>query len=269
MARRRNPKKDKSARRRRPTRHPSAGNQARISVETVSQLMLAASPDALPLVGVAGVWLWNLAQDAPSAAYCVAGCLTLHYALAEYGISSRIEAVILEVEGSDSHTLYGGDGPCWNSDGTFNGHTVLVVPEAGRFLDATLQQYAEVPNTERAGLLMGRLPEGVAFGAAVLPLDRGDHLVVYHPVPEEQRNAWRGPGAVAHDAKFRQAGANLAANVLDMLRLEHLRDKTLASPYPRLHRLVEALEGAESVADGHGYRFRQRGGAEVRLADIP
>ncbi|WP_327591418.1 hypothetical protein OHA25_60995 (plasmid) [Nonomuraea sp. NBC_00507] len=270
MARRRNPKKDKSARRRRPNWRQVPGGRARISVETVTQLMLAAPPDALPLVGMAGVWLWNVAQDAPSAAYCVDGCLTLHYALAEYGIDSRVEAVILEANGNGARTLYGGDGPHWNPDGTFNGHTVLVVPAAGRFLDATLRQYAEVPNTEHAALLLGPLIDGEGLGSAPLPMHRRDHLVVYHPVPDGQRDAWRGPPLIAHDAAYRRAGANLAANVIDMLRQEYLRDKTLASPYPRLRRLVRALDGAKSVADDHGYRFGLPGSRkEVRLADFP
>ncbi|WP_113701041.1 hypothetical protein [Nonomuraea lactucae] len=191
------------------------------------------------------------------------------YALAQYGIDSRVEAVILEADGNGSHTLYGGDGPHWNPDGTFNGHTVLVVPAAGRFLDATLQQYAEVPNTEQAALLMGPLIDGEGRGSSPLPTHRRDHLVVYHPVPDGQRDVWRGPQVVAHEAAYRKAGANLAANVIDMLRREFLRDKTLASPYPRLRRLVQALDGAKTVADGHGYRFRlPRSGQEVRLADL-
>lgn len=56
-----------------------------------------------------------------------------------------------------------------------------------------------------------------------------------------------------------------------MLRSEFFRDSTLASPYPRLHRLVRALGEAKTVADRQGgYRFRPAGAAgEVRLADIP
>ncbi|MEV6154724.1 hypothetical protein AB0L53_30730 [Nonomuraea sp. NPDC052129] len=66
------------------------------------------------------------------------GCLTLHYALAEYGIDSRVEAMILEVEGNGTHSRYGGKGPHYNANGTFNGHAVLVVPAADRLLDPTL-----------------------------------------------------------------------------------------------------------------------------------
>jgi hypothetical protein len=121
-----------------------------MSLETVTTLMLNAPAEALPLLGLAGVWLWNIAEDGKGAAYCVDGCLTLHYALAEYGIESRVEAVIIDVEGNGTRTRYGGDGPNYNADGIFNGHAVLVVPAADRFLDPTLQQYREVPETEAA-----------------------------------------------------------------------------------------------------------------------
>jgi hypothetical protein len=270
MAARRNPKKDKAARRRRPERRPaSSGRRVRMSLETVTTLMMNASAETLPLIGLAGVWLWNVAEDGKGAAYCVDGCLTLHYALAEYGIASRVEAVILDVEGNGSHTRYGGDGPNYNADGTFNGHAVLVVPAADRFLDPTLQQYAEVPDTEAATVpLMVKL-DGASLGTAALEIARSDHRVRYHPVPDHLREAWRNATITANEDAYRRAGGNLAANVFDMLRSEFLRDKTFASPYPRLHRLVHALGEAEAIADGRGYRFRPAGAAaEVRLADI-
>ncbi|MEU7893392.1 hypothetical protein AB0B45_11040 [Nonomuraea sp. NPDC049152] len=43
----------------------------------------------------------------------------------------------------------------------------------------------------------------------------------------------------------------------------------VASPHPRLRRLVQALDGAKTVADGDGYRFRlPDSGQEGRLADF-
>ncbi|WP_431920975.1 hypothetical protein [Nonomuraea jabiensis] len=88
---------------------------------------------------------------------------------------------------------------------------------------------------------------------------------------EHLREAWRNATITANEDAYRWAGANLAANVFDMLRSEFFREATLASPYPRLHRLVRALGEAKTVADRQGgYRFRPAGAAaEVRLADIP
>jgi hypothetical protein len=122
-----------------------------MSLDNIATLTLGTPPETLPLVAVASVWLWNAAEDGALAAHCVDGCMTLPYALAEFGIASRVDAVTVEVEGAAGRTRYGHtDGPRYNDDGTFNGHAVLVVPPAGRFLDPTIQQYAEVPDTEAA-----------------------------------------------------------------------------------------------------------------------
>lgn len=236
----------------------------------LSQAMLDAPPAAVPLIGVAGFWLWNLAEDGESAAHCVDACVTLSYALAEYGIEARPEAVCLTVEGPGSRTLYGGrQGPYYNPDGTFNGHVLLVIPGAGRFLDPTVQQY--FTESVSGGLpLMAGLPAPSGMGDSPLSVPKGERVVTYHPVSADRRKAWKNPVVTAHDARYRQAGANLAANVFDMLRSEHCRDSTASSPYPRLRRLLAELEHAEAIADGHGYRFvHPRTRAEVRLADIP
>jgi len=39
------------------------------------------------------VWLWNAAEDGHAAAHCVDCCVKLHYAFAEYGLASEIQAV--------------------------------------------------------------------------------------------------------------------------------------------------------------------------------
>ncbi|MFB4317565.1 hypothetical protein [Actinomadura sp. 21ATH] len=94
--------------------------------------------------------------------------------------------------------------------------------------------------------------------------------MTYRPLPADQRKAGRSPILDAFQDDFRAAAANLAANVFDIMRLDELRAKTAASPYPRLRRLLDALGDAESIADGNGYRFRDpRTGRELRLADIP
>ena len=73
-----------------------------------------------------------------------------------------------------------------------------------------------------------------------------------------------------HTPAYRKAGANLAANVFAMLRLDDFRARTAESPYPRLRNLLAALKDAEIVADGRGFRFADPvTGKEIWLADVP
>jgi hypothetical protein len=103
-----NPKKNPAARRRRPDRAAGSPGQARLGLRDISQLMSVVPPEALPLVGVTSVWLWNLAQEGHAAAHCVDGCLTLHHALANYGIASHVEAVAARI-GDGHHAAGYGD----------------------------------------------------------------------------------------------------------------------------------------------------------------
>jgi hypothetical protein len=93
---------------------------------------------------------------------------------------------------------------------------------------------------------------------------------MYIPLPAPYRDAWKTPVLAQRDGQYREAGANLAANVFDFLRVEDFRDRITQSPYPRLRTLLTALDGMTAVADRRGYRFADPGtGREFRLADIP
>jgi hypothetical protein len=216
-AKRANPKKNKAARRR-PVR-AAGSRRARITLDTAVRLMRSVPDEVLPLAALAAVWLWNLAEDGEEAAHCVDGCLTLHCALAEYQIGSNVEAVQLQLHGNGRNTFYGSQqGPRYNPDGTFNGHAVLLVPGAGRLIDPTVQQYPEVPDTEKAMLpVVAPLPAPGGLGSQPYLVDRGDHQVIYLPVAEDQRQSWRSPLITANMAGYRRAGANLAAGVVAMM----------------------------------------------------
>ena len=189
-AKNRNPKKNPAARRRRGS-DLSDLPRARFQLDDIGRLLLGAPANALPLMALPAVWLWNMAEDGNAAAHCVDCCVTLQYALAEYGLASQIQAVGVGIAaaGSEPKLHGGGDGlhPHYNRDGTFNGHTILVIPAAGRFLDPTIQQFAELPQTVQARLpVMGRLPVPDGLGAAPIGVDRTDHFVMYVPLPAPQ-----------------------------------------------------------------------------------
>jgi hypothetical protein len=76
-------------------------------------------------------------------------------------------------------------------------------------------------------------------------------------------------GAISRDANFCRAGTNLAANTLAMLQIEGIRDTAMQAPYPRLRRLLAALNGMEAVADGPGSGSPTRTTSrEIWLSDV-
>ena len=274
-AKRRNPKKNPAARRPRGRDMPGLP-RARLGLDDLADLLLSEPADALPLRALPGLWLWSVAQDGYSAAHCIDGCVTVRYALAEYGIASEIQAVGLGIAapGTKPQMLGGGEGlqPHYNRDGTFNGHTILVIPDAGRLLDPTIQQFDAIPRTARAAVpMLSPLPVPGGLGTRPFAIDRADHFVMYVPLPSPYRDAWRqSPLLEQRDDEYRETAANLAANAFDIMRGEGFRERTAESPYPRLRTLLAALDGMTTVADSRGYRFADPAtGREVRLADIP
>jgi hypothetical protein len=267
-SRRSNPKKNKAARRRRPD---LAGlPRARFSLDDLAPLLSAGSPEQLPLMALPSVWLWNAAEDGHAAAHCIEACLTVHFALAEYGIESDVQAVGVTIIGDGPDDVYG-ISPRFNSDGTFNGHTILVIPSAGRLIDPTIQQFPGVPRTVLATLpVLGGLPAGRSLGEDVFAVVRKEYTIGYWPLREPERYAWRGPVVEAHLDDFRAAGGELAANTFDMLRMPHVRDRIAQSPYPRLRALLSALDGWPSVVEDGRYLFADPATGQPRsLADMP
>lgn len=244
--------------------------RARFRFDDLATLLSGAQPGGLPLMALAGLWLWNMSEDGHAAAHCIDGCVILQHALAEYGLGSDIHATGVAIMRGEQRVLY--DHARYHADGAFDGHTILVVPEARRFIDQTIQQFTEIPSSPRNSLpLMAQIPEGVRVGTDIFVIPRSDHMIAYPPVPEEERYAWRDPRVDAHDADYRKAGAILAARAFDVMRHESLRHLLAESPYPRLQILLEALGGTAGVERDDGYYcFRDDvTGAEQLLADVP
>lgn len=74
-----------------------------------------------------------------------------------------------------------------------HGSRRAAAPDAGRLIDPTLQQYREIPDTEKAALpVVAPLPAPGGLGSQPYLVDRGDHQVVY--LPRWQSTSGR-PGA--------------------------------------------------------------------------
>jgi hypothetical protein len=209
-------------------------------MDDVHGLLADAPPAALPLFALTALWLWNLTQDR-AAARCIDGCLTLHHALAQYGITSRVETVAIWVHdlrpGRPTGEVLGQD-PHFDADGTFTGHTVLVATGAGRFIDPTIQRFTPGTSWEMRQPLVAPLPAPDGLGEVPIGIPRGHLGIAYAQLPACQRQAWRCATVDARDADFRQTGEDLAADALALLQIPDVRPRALQSPYPRLQKLL-------------------------------
>jgi hypothetical protein len=255
--------------RRRPGEPP--GPAMRMGMDQVLTGIMSAPPLLAPVFALMATWMWNAAEDrTPAGAFVDAGIIFTS-ALAQFGVHAGIEPVrvtICDAYGQ-ARASYGAN-PRWNPDGTFNGHAVVTLPGIGRFADATIQQFREVPRSRLARLpLVAPMPAGDRLGTEPFPVLRTDHTVIYQGFPGDHQELWRHPSIHGRRADYQHAAANLAANVFDILRREPLADKIRQAPYPRLHQLLAELDGAESLVQEGRYLFRHPAMARlIQLADI-
>jgi hypothetical protein len=261
-------------------RRPDAGSRpglraARWDPELVPLVMAGALPESVPLMGAASVCLARMADVRGPAASCVTCCLIVREALAVFGITSRVEAVGVEVENSHGHRrMYGHpEGPRYNADGSFNGHTVVVVTAAGRLVDPTVQQFREVPRRADTAMPliapMGNLGDLAGYPAGTkLRVGRSDHVITYSLLELRHRQAWRSPAVDALAGDFRGQGEDVAAIVLELTR--RLDGERAAPPYPRLRRQLAAVDGMELTDDPVTgcYFANPATGERLRLTDV-
>jgi hypothetical protein len=267
---RRQPKRTQAGRGPRPGRAP--GPSMRMELEAVTHGIMSAPPLLAPVFALVATWMWNASEDRSPAGSCVDSGIIFTGALAQYGIEARLEPVQVTICRADGTPLARyGDSPRWNSDGTFNGHAVTTLPGIGRFADATVQQFREIPAGDLARLpIIAPMPAGRSLGTEPFAVPRPGHTVIYQGHPGDHRHLWRHRVIQASQPGYQLAAANLAANVFDILRSEHLAPKIRQAPYPRLHQLIDTLTGAESLVHEGRYVFRHPvTGRLLQLADIP
>ena len=174
-------------------------------------------------MGCVDVWMYHAAENHLPGNHCVDACLCISHALMVFGISSQIEPVMVAVEGAGSRTLYGLDRAALPTRRLLQRHVVLVLPELGRFLDPTIQQYPEVPMS--------------LAGEPAAAAERPRRYRVNHPWPglllpssDHRRRGPLGRHQVTrlHKGRFPRGGSELAA---DLRRLQpHRRTPSLNGP---------------------------------------
>lgn len=272
-----NPKKDKTARRRRPQRTDpgrfTAGfldstHSARL--DRLSVQATSAPPEAIIPVLLATTWAG--VQVGQTANHCVDACRTLGFALAQLGIRTELRAaeLIIHNNRTGQMTRRAPQIPSWQGS-ELTGHCILTLPEQDRFIDATIEQFREVgalklgPAVGRAGALIDpstgavHAPRPTAARPAegsIIALQRGDLLLTYTLSPDHANDVITShPTVTATVQEHRRAGINLVSLLLGHGRGRMLDEVIRQAPFPRLHTLLDAIADSPIVNDDGDLRF--------------
>jgi len=291
--RRPNPKKDKSARRRRSST-PALFTKGFLDPVTADRAARVQRSDAQPeaVIPVLATVLWAGIMEGEPANVCVDGCLTVGHALAQFGIATELRAVDLAIR--DQRTGRGvfrtRPRPHWEGQTLVGGHCILTLPDDGRYIDPTIEQYPEVASL-RLGPIVGRCggmidpntgrlvaapdePQRLATGTA-LTITREHLLLLYMVSPDEITELITdSPWVRQFRADHHRAGVNLASLVLAGLS-GGMRDMVRRANYPRLHALMD-LVGEVSISEpdeNRDFRFNIAGQdgqrQHLRLDELP
>ncbi|WP_344428922.1 hypothetical protein [Amycolatopsis minnesotensis] len=215
-------------------------------------------PEQVLTVGLP-VW-WLLLLPGKPANICLEGAFVLREAFALFGIDAKVKLVELIVRDTRTGqaTQYGRPDPHFTGD-QFRGHAGLWLPESKRFIDHSAQQFPPVRAVSWMPVSVRATSLGVTeWSAQRFGVPRGDHLMLeYTPVDDTILPAIMNNSTLAeHMDQVRRAGVNLASNLLAALRLPKLRERALASPHERLHRLLDLVGDADLINDpGQDHRF--------------
>lgn len=196
----------------------------------------------------------------------VTECLLLAGAYAALGIDAQVRGADLTV--TDVQT---------RAETAHAGHAVVWLPERRHLIDPGAERYAEIaslkagPVVAAAGPADPARPDDGAFGVTVT---RG-HLMLGYALGSLDTSAGVVAGAAGPETRdaARDAGANLASEVIWLLAAERTEADVALIPYPRAVALVSAVRGLDRRGDvGGDVTFVQRGslpGTEpARIGDL-
>ncbi|RJL20178.1 hypothetical protein D5H75_39715 [Bailinhaonella thermotolerans] len=240
-------------------------------------------PEAVMPVFLAMTWAGS--QSGQRANRCVDACRTLGYALGEIGVVTELRAteVIVHDRRTGAMTRCAPEMPTWRDVEPLpelNGHCILTLPEQGRWIDATIEQFPGVrggPAVGRCGGIVdprtGAVMAGDALGprlpqGAHVAIGRGHLMLLYTLSPDEASARITGHHMIRHTAEeHRRTGLNLLSVVLARAgESAHLAALLRTTPHPRLHALLDALAGTSlrraangdalfDLGDGHAVRL--------------
>lgn len=229
--------------------------------------LMRLGPEQLLEVGLP-VW-WLVLLPGQPANMCLDGALVLREAFAQFGVVAEPKPVTLIVhdQRTGRSTRFGTEVPRFDGE-YFVGHMGLWLPQSGRFVDHTVQQF---PAVRHEGWLPVVVPaHGLTWGAARVGVPRGRLLLEYTPLPDNTNQELLDEAERRVPERHHRAGVNLASNFLELLRSDELlRDRAVTAPHPRLCRLLELVGEAPTWRDeDHNVRFMVPGTKGVYLDEI-
>lgn len=250
-----------------------SGNEAHIAALLDSDQV---NPDLL--IEMLPPLLWLCRQEAPTRNLSVDSSMVLQHAYEHLGIAARVcpVDVVVKHPSSNRHTMYGRPDPGWDEE-VFDGHCVVWLPQSGRLVDTTVEQFPEVrrqqrgPVVGRAAFTGGSAPEVAAMrsgempaGMAIPVVREGGLMLLYTITGPDYRDIVTSSPLVQQiGEQYRRAGVNLASHAVTLLRLPTVVERVRRAPYPRLHRLLDTTGLAEFVVDRDGDFFFTIGGDDA------
>jgi hypothetical protein len=250
--------------------------------ELFGKALAGAPPDILPVMLPALKWLHAQVEPGNPGIHnrCVDAAFGLQVAYRQLGIRAEVLPVDLVVRDERANiVMHGRPEPRWDG-AMYDGHCILYLPDAQRFVDVTAEQYPQISRF-RIGPIVGRVAPGQASVGALPPpggtfvVPRGDVLLMYTTASEESR-AHLHASPVIEQAKetYRRVGVNLASHTVECLRHPAVVERATAAPYPRLRALLAAVGDApfDTADDDQVWYFKMAGqdGAvrRVRLDEL-
>jgi hypothetical protein len=247
----------------------------------IEGLLEIGQPEQMLMLLPALLWVDTVAFQQLPSNVCLDAAHTLRQTYRWLGMRADVVPVQLAVEhaaGRRPGSMYGSARPHYRTD-SFVGHCVLRLPDAHRFVDATVGQFPQIAAGTGAPIV-GLDPSGSVnlleasdSQSARLVVPREDWILSYLPVESEYASVvYEGPCATpAARAGFYEQGLRFAAQLLGTLTVgPEVTARARQAALPRLGALLDAVTGATwSPADDRLDSFTFPDGTIRQLRNLP
>ena len=239
--------------------------------ELLQHVVLNGDPEQLYLMLPPLLWVDVLSAQQRPSNLCVQSAHALRHAYAGLGVPTSIQCVELAVtDAGGGGTRYGSPQPHYVGD-RFVGHCILQLPQQGRLVDATVEQFPELALGMGPLILRCAAPEGQATPQALMVAQRGRWDLAYTPVQAPfAEAAYGGLNATAASQEIlRENGLHILSWTLAMLSMPGVQERARQASAPRLNELLDAVQGLKwTPIPGPVDTFATPTGTPWRLGEV-